>query len=161
MLNRFSKDTNEMDDELINNFNRFSQDFLMVVGYIVVIMISNFYTIIVLVFILPVLYVIQKLYRPSSRDLKRMTQITLTPIITQFNETLVGLDTIRAYKLNNYFLSKAVSKMNDFHKVFLTEQMALRWFSVGMDLVIALFISLHLAQLYCVINFQLHYYHYQ
>ena len=115
---------------LQQNFNRFSQDFLMVIGYIVVIIISNFYTLFVLVIMLPFLYYITKLYRPASRDLKRLTQITLTPIITQFNETLVGLDTIRAYKLDKFFLNKVVKKTNDNHKTFLAEQMALRWFSI-------------------------------
>ena len=52
----------------------------------------------------------------------------------QFNETLVGCDTNREYKLENYFLDKIVAKTNDNHKVFLTEQMTARWFMVGMGM---------------------------
>ena len=87
-----------------------------------------------------------------------MTQITLTPIITQFNETLVGLDTIRAYKLEKYFLDKIVAKTNDNHKVFLTEQMTLRWFMVGMGMTFRIFISdafIFLLSMRCIFDIDL------
>jgi hypothetical protein len=41
-------------------------------------------------------YVIQGLYRNASRELKRLDNISRSPVIATFGETLSGLVTIRA-----------------------------------------------------------------
>lgn len=47
-----------------------------------------------------ILYDVQHRYRPASRDLKRVSSTSLSPIYSHFSETLSGLTTIRAMKVN-------------------------------------------------------------
>ena len=67
ILNRFSKDTNEMDSELPNNFINFSLNALLVLGYFVTIMIAMPVAIAVMLLFLPALYFLQRYFRMSSR----------------------------------------------------------------------------------------------
>ena len=141
ILNRFSKDTNEMDSDLVMHFTNFSQQTLQVIGYLIVIVISMPYTIFLLIIVIPGLYYLQRYFRLSSSDIKRLDQVTNTPIIAQFSETLIGLDTIRAYKTSeNIFLKNIRKKIRLNHKIFLAEHMGVRWFGTYMDMVIVLFL---------------------
>ena len=141
ILNRFSKDTYEMDSDLPNNFISFSLNTLAVVGYLVVIVISIPFALILLIFLIPMLYFLQKYFRMSSSDLKRLVQVTSTPVIAQFTETLNGLDTIRAYKCTEkIFLKDIRKKIRVNHKIVLTEQLGTRWFAQYMDLMMVVFL---------------------
>ena len=67
ILNRFSKDTNEMDSELPNNFILFSLNALLVLGYLVTIMIALPAAIGVMLIFVPAFYLLQRYFRMSSR----------------------------------------------------------------------------------------------
>jgi len=141
ILNRFSKDINEVDSDLPMHFTNFSQQALEVLGYLVVILVSMPYTALPCILVLPLLYYLQKYFRYSSSDMKRLGQITHTPILAQFSETLIGLDTIRAYKTTeNIFLKSIRQKIRLHHRVSLTENMAVRWFGTYLDVVVVFFL---------------------
>ena len=141
ILNRFSKDTNEMDDHLPHHFMVFTMFCLQTIGYIIVIMISMPYSMLLLVILLPFLYWIQKFFRTSSSDLKRLTQTTFTPIISQFNESLQGLDTIRAYKQeNDLFMKNINTNTKQWHSVYVTNLLTKRWLVFMMDITSTIFI---------------------
>jgi len=42
-------------------------------------------------------------YRRTSRELQRLDSISRSPIYSYFSETLTGIDTIRAFKLDQRF----------------------------------------------------------
>lgn len=44
------------------------------------------------------LCIFQQYYRHTSRELKRIASVTLSPIYAHFSETITGLITIRAYR---------------------------------------------------------------
>ena len=51
-------------------------------------------------------YLIQQFFRASSRELPRMVSISKSPIFALLSETLHGLDTIRVYQMQDYFMQK-------------------------------------------------------
>ncbi|VDP68738.1 unnamed protein product [Schistosoma mattheei] len=59
----------------------------------------NIYMIIPICLLTIIYLYIQNLYVTTSRQLKRLESISLSPIFSHFSETLSGVDSIRAYKL--------------------------------------------------------------
>ena len=67
--------------------------------------------------------------------------MTTTPIISQFSETLGGLDTIRAFKsTDNIFLKEIRRKIRLNQKINLGEQLSTRWFATYLDLIVVTFL---------------------
>ena len=61
----------------------------------------------VFILVLGVLYVrIQKRYLAATRELKRLDSLALSPIFGHFNETLSGLQTVRAFSKQGDFKAK-------------------------------------------------------
>jgi ABC-type multidrug transport system fused ATPase/permease subunit len=54
--------------------------------------------VLVLAPLVPVYHWLQELYRLTSRELKRLSSVTLSPVYSHFNETLLGLPTIRSFR---------------------------------------------------------------
>ena len=133
ILNRFSKDTNEMDGELQINFNNFSQNVLQIMGYLALIIYAVPYVLVTMFVLFPLFYMLQKYFRRTARSLKRLEQITFTPIMNQFSESLLGLATIRAYRLNDAFFQNLKQRVNANHSSLLTGTIAMFWFGSNIN----------------------------
>lgn len=88
ILNRFSSDLYSVDDSLPFVLNILLANIFGLLGMLVVISYGLPW---VLVALLPLHF-----YRHTSRELKRLCSLTLSPIYSHFSETLTGLGTIRA-----------------------------------------------------------------
>ena len=103
ILNRFSSDLYTVDDSLPFILNIFLAQLFGLFGPIVVCAYSVPWIALVLVPLAFIYFDVQKRYRPGSRDLKRISSVSLSPIYAHFSETLSGLSTIRAMKAVNRF----------------------------------------------------------
>eukprot|EP01083_Nonionella_stella_P072306 194855_1 len=137
ILNRFSKDMNETDDRLQTNFNNFAQQGLQIIGYMVLIVYAVPYILVLFLVLVPIFYMLQKYFRQTARSLKRLEQITFSPVLNQFSESLLGLSTIRSYKLSSHFFNKFKDKINTNHQSFLTEQIAMFWFGWNTNMMVS------------------------
>ena len=52
---------------------------------------------------------VQRIYIPASRQLKRLYSISKSPIFSHFGETVSGVSSIRAYGEQSRFISRYVS----------------------------------------------------
>lgn len=96
VLNRFSSDLYCVDDDLPFTLNIMLASAFSLLGMLVVMGCG-------LPWLLPALLPLaffyhrtQDFYRHTSRELKRLSRLTLSPIYSHFSETLTGLGTIRA-----------------------------------------------------------------
>lgn len=96
IVNRFSSDLYSVDDALPFILNIFLATLFGLLGMVLMISYSLPWIMLVLMPLAIVYFYLQRYYRFTSRELKRLTAITLSPIYTQFSETLKGLTTIRA-----------------------------------------------------------------
>ncbi|CAL5201249.1 unnamed protein product [Lathyrus oleraceus] len=98
IINRFAKDTGDIDTNVFNLVNTFlGQVWQLLSTFVLIGTVST----ISLWAILPLLiffYVAYIYYQSTAREVKRMDSITRSPVYAHFGESLNGLSSIRAYK---------------------------------------------------------------
>jgi ABC-type multidrug transport system fused ATPase/permease subunit len=146
ILNRFSKDIENIDSNVINTIHYFIYSIIRSVTVVAVIgTIAPPFLLIVPVIGVMYLYVAQ-LYLSTSRELKRLEAISRSPIYSQFSETLAGVSTIRAYEAEPRFTNENLKKIDENHKPFFYMWAANRWLCLRTDLlsaVVVLFAGLN------------------
>lgn len=97
ILNRFSNDLYKVDEILCRVFGMFFSNATKVTFSILVICFST-WQVVFLIFPLLVLYMYyQQYYMRTSRELRRLDSVSRSPIYANFQESLNGVTTIRAY----------------------------------------------------------------
>lgn len=96
ILNRFSSDLYSVDDSLPFILNILLATVFNLLGMLVVMSYGLPWVLLALPPLAIFYYRTQDFYRQTSRELKRLCSLTLSPIYSHFSETLTGLGTIRA-----------------------------------------------------------------
>ncbi|XP_045892161.1 ATP-binding cassette sub-family C member 8 isoform X2 [Micropterus dolomieu] len=135
LLNRFSTDTNTIDQHIPNTLECLSRSTLLCVSALGVI---SYVTPVFLIALLPLAvacYFIQKYFRVASRDLQQLEDSTQLPLLSHFSETVEGLTTIRALRYEPRFRQRLLqfTDANNIASLFLTA--ANRWLEVRMEYV--------------------------
>ncbi|KAJ8334145.1 hypothetical protein SKAU_G00397840 [Synaphobranchus kaupii] len=133
ILNRFSADTNTVDQHIPATLECLSRSTLLCVSALGVI---SFVTPVFLITLVPltiVCYFIQKYFRVASRDLQQLDDSTQLPLLSHFSETVEGLTTIRAFRYEARFRQRLLeyTDANNISSLFLTA--ANRWLEVRME----------------------------
>lgn len=96
VLNRFSSDLYSVDDSLPFILNILLATLFNLLGMLVVISYGLPWVLVPMLPLALFYYRTQDFYRHTSRELKRLCSISLSPVYSHFSETLTGLGTIRA-----------------------------------------------------------------
>uniref|UniRef100_A0A7N8XKX3 ATP-binding cassette, sub-family C (CFTR/MRP), member 8 n=1 Tax=Mastacembelus armatus TaxID=205130 RepID=A0A7N8XKX3_9TELE len=133
ILNRFSTDTNTIDQHIPTTLECLSRSTLLCVSALGVI---SYVTPVFLITLLPLAvtcYFIQKYFRVASRDLQQLEDSTQLPLLSHFSETVEGLITIRALRYEPRFRQRLLqfTDANNIASLFLTA--ANRWLEVRME----------------------------
>ncbi|OLY78875.1 Canalicular multispecific organic anion transporter 1 [Smittium mucronatum] len=133
IINRFSSDQSLIDRMLPRNFLSWSTAIMSAMSSILVICFS-FPVFIILVIPLIILYlVVQEYYLQTSRQLKRISSILLSPIYSHFTESVVGISTIRSFKQQDRFETENQDKLNRYLSASLTYSSLGRWQSLRIE----------------------------
>ncbi|XP_035783639.1 multidrug resistance-associated protein 1-like [Anopheles albimanus] len=135
VLNRFSKDIDTTDSDLPAALRAWSACFFGVVATLVVICISTpiFASVIVPIGIL--YYAVQRFYVATSRQLKRLESVSRSPIYSHFGETIQGVQTIRAYSVQDRFISESDERVDANQLCYCPSIIANRWLAVRLEMV--------------------------
>ncbi|XP_053742001.1 ATP-binding cassette sub-family C member 8 isoform X1 [Synchiropus splendidus] len=133
ILNRFSTDTNTIDQHIPTTLECLARSTLLCVSALGVI---SYVTPVFLIALLPLVitcYFIQKYFRVASRDLQQLEDSTQLPLLSHFSETVEGLSTIRALRYEPRFRQRLLqfTDANNIASLFLTA--ANRWLEVRME----------------------------
>ncbi|CZT49492.1 related to multidrug resistance-associated protein [Rhynchosporium secalis] len=88
-------------------------------------------------FILGVLYIVQRFYLRTSRQLRLLEIETKAPIFSHFIETLNGLVTIRAFGWTEAYLTKNLRLLDASQKPYYLLLCIQRWLTLVLDLIVA------------------------
>ncbi|KYM96883.1 PREDICTED: multidrug resistance-associated protein 7 [Cyphomyrmex costatus] len=139
IINRFSSDTYTIDDTLPFITNILLAHLFGLVATIIVTAYGLPWIFLILAPLIPIYHWIQNHYRLTSREVKRLSSITLSPLYAHFNETLNGLTSIRAFrtvprfKQENELLLEA-SQKTQFASIASGQWLALRLQLIGVAL---------------------------
>ncbi|XP_043801955.1 ATP-binding cassette sub-family C member 10 [Apis laboriosa] len=139
ILNRFSSDIYTIDDSLPFIANILFAQLFGLIATVIIIAYGLPWILLVLAPLIPVYHWIQNHYRLTSRELKRLSSAALSPLYANFNETLHGLSTIRAFRTVARFkqeneLLLEISQKTQFASFAVSQWLALRLQLIGVAL---------------------------
>lgn len=133
IMNRCCKDQAHTDNDLVWILQATVRMMLGLIGSVVLVGIVTYYFFIILAVIL-ILYVYY--YRFSiqaARDSRRMEAVAKSPIFVQYEESLDGLSTIRAYKYEDMFNKRMIKKVNCCMNAYFMVTRCVRWLNLRVD----------------------------
>ena len=139
ILNRVSKDQQTIDDELPQRLSVALIALLMLTGSIVIICLASPYTLLLLVVLIPILVLLCHFYLRSSGQLKRIENITLSPIFDFFASSLNGIVTIRAFNIKDSFTQLFTDRIDMNTRAYLSMHATAQWLALAIECVANLF----------------------
>ncbi|XP_075705466.1 ATP-binding cassette sub-family C member 9-like isoform X2 [Rhinoderma darwinii] len=133
ILNRFSADTNIIDQHIPPTLESLTRSTLLCLSAIGVISYANPYFLIALFPLSVAFYFIQKYFRVASKDLQELDDNTQLPLLCHFSETAEGLTTIRAFRHESRFKQRMLELTDTNNLAYLFLSAANRWLEVRTD----------------------------
>ncbi|RLN91298.1 hypothetical protein BBJ28_00024128, partial [Nothophytophthora sp. Chile5] len=134
ILNRFSNDLDQMDSILPQQYQIFFQNSFVCLGSLVVSAFASYWIAISYVPMIVLFVVIGQYFKKTSAEVKRLEGIARTPVYNLFGETLTGLQTIRAFRMQSVFRRRNKQLVDENTTLYCTYWSAGRWLAVRLDL---------------------------
>ena len=122
-----SKDMSQIDDNIAQVMSNFA---FMASRSVTIVMVITFFSPWFLLALFPIGLVyrsVTQFYLNSSREMKRLDSLAMSPVISQFSETLNGASTVRAYGLGARFMAQNGSRVDMKSRCFYYLWAANRW----------------------------------
>lgn len=139
IINRFTKDTDVLDNEMGDRMAMIIYFASFIGGVLILCIIYLPWFAIAVPFLIFIFFGFANFYQASGREIKRLEAVQRSLVYNNFNETLTGLDTIRGYDKIDVFLSKnirLVDKMNEAYFITVANQ---RWLDVAVSFLATIF----------------------
>ncbi|KAH6942211.1 hypothetical protein HPB50_001780 [Hyalomma asiaticum] len=134
VLNRFSTDVWSIDDTLPFMLNIVLAQSVALAGTLVV---TSYGLPWVLLLLIPLAFAynsLQQYYRWTSRELRRLGSITLSPVYSHFTETVAGLSVIHSFKAVSRFCQENLHKLAVNQQAVFASQAASQWLNLRLQL---------------------------
>ncbi|KAG0671988.1 ATP-binding cassette transporter yor1 [Maudiozyma exigua] len=139
ILNRFTKDTDSLDNELTESVRLLLYQAGNIVGVCVMCIVYLPWFAIAIPFLLLIFVFIADHYQSSGREIKRLEAIQRSFVYNNLNEVLGGMETIKYYRAEDRFLAKSdylINKMNEAGYLSIAVQ---RWVAIFLDIIAVAF----------------------
>lgn len=133
ILNRFGKDVDQVDMLLPIAMQDVLLIAAMLLGSVITISTIIPWLLIIMAICLTVFFMIQGIYKVSSRELKRLDGMAFSPIYALAVQTLEGNSTIRSFAFQSEFSKCYEHLVDKHHSAYLAFQMTARWLGVRLD----------------------------
>ncbi|ESU37712.1 ABC-type metal ion transporter [Giardia duodenalis] len=150
ILNRFSKDTDSMDIQVMRFINQALGNGASLVGMLVMICVLAWPALIVVIPTIILYAVIFFMFRRVAPQVKRLESITKSPVINICTESLGALPSIRAYSFESHFIAKAREQITINSSAYWMQISLPRWLSFRLNVIGAFFCGF-IALISCVI----------
>lgn len=135
IMNRFSKDTDTMDNEISDQTRLFLLTLSQIIGIMILCIIYLPWFAIAVGPLLFIYHCISSYYRSTAREVKRLDSVNRSHVFSHMQESLTGVFNIAAYGNKLTFIKKnewAIDNMNSAYFLTIANQ---RWLAFRVDLV--------------------------
>ncbi|POM71270.1 ATP-binding cassette (ABC) Superfamily, partial [Phytophthora palmivora] len=134
ILNRFSNDLDQMDTMLPQEYQLLLQNVSLALGALAVSAFASYWIALTYIPIFFVFLYIGQYFKKTSSEIKRLEGVTRTPVYNLFSETLSGLQTIRAFRMEDNFIKQNRRVVDANSNLYFTYWAASRWLATRLDL---------------------------
>ncbi|XP_061536277.1 ATP-binding cassette sub-family C member 10 isoform X4 [Phycodurus eques] len=135
ILNRFASDVYSVDDSLPFVLNILLANVFALLGTLVVMSLALPWLLLALPPLALLYLSTQRFYRHTSRELKRLCSVTLSPVYSHFTETLGGLTTIRASRSCTRFEEESMRRLEVNQRCLFLSNVATQWLDIRLQLI--------------------------
>ena len=133
ILNRFSKDQNDVDKTMEFAISLLIRGVVQLSSAFIVIGLATPYTLLAFVPVLFAFVYVQRYFQRTSRELKRMDAVSRSPVYAHFSECLNGLSSIRAYNKLQLMSNMNRIRLDNHLRINLASFSANRWLGIRME----------------------------
>ncbi|KAK6202553.1 P-loop containing nucleoside triphosphate hydrolase protein [Scheffersomyces amazonensis] len=148
ILNRFTKDTDVLDNEIVENLKSVLYIGGEIVGILILLIIYLPWFALAIPVIAVIFIAIASYYQASNREIKRLEAVQRSFVYDNFNETLTGMATIKAYGKQKMFIDRQNKYMNSTNEASFLVFATQRWLTVHLEILADLIIFI--VSLFCV-----------
>lgn len=138
ILNRFTKDTDTLDNEIAEQARLFCFGLGNMIGILLMCCVYLPYFTIAVPFIFIWTVVVFSYYQASAREIKRLEGIERSRVFANFDEVLQGVETIKFYNAVPRFESSFTHLINCMNEPYLLSNSVQRWLAVRLHICSAL-----------------------
>lgn len=138
ILNRFTKDTDTLDNEIAEQARLFCFGLGNMIGILIMCCVYLPYFTIAVPFIFVWTVVVFSYYQASAREIKRLEGVQRSRVFANFDEVLQGVETIKYYGAELLFESRFTRLVNDMNEPYLLSNSVQRWLAVRLHICSAL-----------------------
>jgi len=140
IVNLFSKDCETIDTVLPGSLLEVLQQTLTLLAMVgLAIAVSPIFIALFVVLVIA-MYFIQRRFRPSATQLKRLESANISPVYASFGSAVRGVDSIRAHGLQEEFIRRNREHLDRFSKFAYYYQLIQRWLSWRLDALSSCFV---------------------
>ncbi|GMT11144.1 hypothetical protein PFISCL1PPCAC_2441, partial [Pristionchus fissidentatus] len=141
VINRLCADVYTVDDSLPFQMNIFLASLINLIGALIISLIG-LPTLVPLVLILFVVYFfIQRKYRMTTVELKRLSSMSLSPLYSVLNDAVNGLATIRAHRFVDRFAQLVRQRLTGVIRTNFSSLAASQWLTIRLSIIAVIVVS--------------------
>ena len=114
ILNLSSKDTDYMDTRLNGTYYSFFSILFSLIGTFVILIIANYYSSILIVVLIIIFSWLIVKYLRASTELRRLEQISFSPIVSNITELYNGLAIYRGLGKTDYMIDRYEARVDNY-----------------------------------------------
>eukprot|EP01114_Cavostelium_apophysatum_P017935 TRINITY_DN5431_c0_g1_i3.p1 TRINITY_DN5431_c0_g1~~TRINITY_DN5431_c0_g1_i3.p1 ORF type:complete len:1082 (+),score=283.02 TRINITY_DN5431_c0_g1_i3:209-3454(+) len=133
ILNRFSKDQEVIDSRLTSIISDIGICGSAVASIVIVICVLSPWLTIPMAGIIVVYFFVQRYYRSTARELKRMEAVSKSPIFSYFSEAVSGVSIIRVYGAEDEYFEEFRKRIDHNTRIFYWHFATNRWLGLRLE----------------------------
>ncbi|CAI4223347.1 unnamed protein product [Auanema sp. JU1783] len=135
VINRLCADVYTVDDNLPFQFNILLASLFNLIGALTISLMGLPFLSVLLIILFFIYFFIQKYYRLTTVELKRLSSLSLSPFYSHLNDTVNGLVTIRAQRLSERFTHLMRAHLTTNIRAQFSSLAASQWLAIRLSLI--------------------------